>query len=73
MVSKTTNRLRVLRAEKRIPQEVLAHHAGIKPSRYWRIEHGLKDPTDDECRALARVLGVRRSDLGFAAAMEARA
>ena len=63
----TRNRLRVLRADRRIAQEVVAFKAGIKPSRYWKIENGLKVPTRDEARALAAILKVRQRDLGFEA------
>lgn len=65
MKGKAPNRLRVLRAERDVAQEVLAHKVGIKPSRYWRIEHGLKDPTQQEVTKLARELRVPVDALGF--------
>jgi len=52
------NRLRVLRAERRVSQLELSKRAGVHPSRYWRLENEILDPTPDEQGAIARALGV---------------
>lgn len=52
-----SNRLRVLRAERLLSQMDTAARAGISHNRYWRIENGYTEPTPDERRELARVLG----------------
>ena len=59
------NRLRVLRAERDgISQRDTALKAGIALDRYWRIENGYADPTDDEIKKLARVFrGATPEDL----------
>lgn len=50
------NRLRVIRAERDLTQMDTALKAHIPVGRYWRIENGYQDPTEDEIAALARVL-----------------
>ncbi len=51
------NTLRIRRAERdAISQRDLAQLAGISPDRYWRIEKGYADPTEDERAALALAL-----------------
>ena len=66
-VRKQPNRLRVLRAEHAVTQMDLAIAAKVAQSRYWRIENGYDQPTDDERRRLARALGVDAEALGFPA------
>lgn len=51
------NRLRVVRAERRISQLRTALAAGLDPTRFWRIENDLVEPSDAEKEAIARVLG----------------
>lgn len=58
-----TNRLRVLRAEKRLSQMDTADRARIGVNRYWRIENGYAEAEADERAALARVFGVTESDV----------
>ena len=55
---KVKNRLRVLRAERRITQFLLAKKAGMYASQLSYIENGHIQPSDDERRALAKALGV---------------
>lgn len=57
------NRLPVLRAERAVKQTDVADAAGISANRYWRIENGETEPTDDERIVLARVLGVSQADI----------
>jgi len=57
------NRLPVLRAERNVKQTDVAAAAGISPNRYWRIENGASEATDDERVMLAKVLGVTQSDI----------
>jgi DNA-binding XRE family transcriptional regulator len=57
------NRLRVLRAEKRINQHDTAKAAAISPFCYWQIENGRKTATPDERKALAKVFGVKVADV----------
>lgn len=48
------NRLPILRAERgRVPQFDVADACGISRNRYWRIENGYTEPTDEEKAALA--------------------
>lgn len=53
---KSPNRLRVLRAERRINQLDTAAKAKIVMGRYWKIENGYTEPTEDERVRLARAL-----------------
>jgi DNA-binding XRE family transcriptional regulator len=64
-VNKTTsaNRLRVLRAEWRIPQHLAAKKAGMSHNRFWKIENGHLDPTDKERARLARLFRVGVSEV----------
>lgn len=59
----STNRLRVLRAERRITQMDLSVKARVSMFRYWRIENGYIQPTDEELKALARALKVTAADI----------
>ena len=58
-----TNRLRVLRAEKRISQMDVAERAHMGHNRLWKIENGYVQPDDDERAAIAKALGVPVSDV----------
>lgn len=62
-VAKNSNRLKVLRAEKRLSQLDTAIKAGIKEYRYWRIENGYEVPTPAERAALAKVFRVADADV----------
>jgi transcriptional regulator with XRE-family HTH domain len=53
---KYSNRLRVLRADRRITQLDLALKAKLSQNRYWRIENGYDEPSDSEKKRIARVL-----------------
>jgi transcriptional regulator with XRE-family HTH domain len=54
----TTNKLRVLRAERRISQLRVAIGAGLGTTHYWAIENGYAKPTEAERAAIARALNV---------------
>jgi transcriptional regulator with XRE-family HTH domain len=56
------NRLRVIRADKRLTQLDTATRAGVPMTRYWKIENGYLDPTPEERKAIAKVLRVTESD-----------
>ena len=58
MMVNVANRLKVLRAEHRLSQMDTADRASIPYNRFWRIENGYTDPTDEERQALAAVFGV---------------
>jgi len=52
----TTNRLRVLRAERRWTQEEVAYRMGLGSKfHYWQIENEEVAPTDKERKKLARI------------------
>jgi transcriptional regulator with XRE-family HTH domain len=53
-----SNRLRVLRAERRVTQWTTAAGAGISQNRYWRIELGRAVPSPEERQRLADFFGV---------------
>lgn len=53
-MKRTPNRLRVLRAERRVTQLITAQRARIQPSRLSLIENGHIDGTPEERRRLAR-------------------
>ena len=57
------NRLRVLRAERRLSQLDTALSAGIGPTRYWKIENDYTRPTTEESEALMRVFGVPADEI----------
>lgn len=57
------NRLRLVRAEKRISQLDTALAIGISQSKLSLIENSYVEPTAEERAALARVLGVDESDV----------
>lgn len=56
---KFSNRLRVLRADRRISQMDLALEVGMGRDRLWRIENGYTEPTEDEMVAIANALGAQ--------------
>jgi transcriptional regulator with XRE-family HTH domain len=58
-----SNRLRVVRAERRITQLRTALAAGIHPTRLWKIENDIVTPTEDERAAIAGVLSVNQYDI----------
>lgn len=58
-----TNRLRVLRAERRMTQFTLASLTRTHPSRIWKIENGYIVPNLLERRSIASALGVQESDV----------
>ena len=57
----TTNRLRVLRAERRLTQDDVALRMGLQSKyRYWQIENEELEPTESELRKLERVFRCSR-------------
>ena len=67
-MKKTRMLLRVIRAahEPKLTQNVLAKAAGLSTSRFWQIEHGEGvPPRPHECKAIAKVLGVRVEDIAW--------
>jgi len=59
---KYRNRLRVIRAERRITQLDAAVSSGMNKTRFWTIENGYAAPTDKERAAIAKALGVAESE-----------
>ena len=57
------NRLRVMRAEKRITQLRVALKAKMQPSRLSHIENGHVEPSETERKRLARALGASLQDV----------
>jgi transcriptional regulator with XRE-family HTH domain len=57
------NRLRVVRAERRITQLALATAARIHPSRVWKIENGYITPNARERQAMAAALSAKEREL----------
>ena len=62
MNRKTSNRLRVLRAEKRWPQMEVAERAGMGLNRYWKIENERAEPEPSERKKIAKALGVTEAE-----------
>lgn len=59
MIRQTSNRLRVLRAERRWSQTDVATRMGYPTKfRYWQIENEQTTPTPKELKKLERVFGV---------------
>lgn len=56
------NKLRVLRADKRLTQMDTAIKAKVSITRYWKIENGYVEATPEERARLSRVLGVTEAD-----------
>jgi transcriptional regulator with XRE-family HTH domain len=67
------NRIRVIRAERRVSQLRTALSSGVHPTRFWRIENGLVQPTEAERVAIARTLGVAETDVWLASVSAAAA
>lgn len=57
------NRLRVIRAEKRISQFLLRLQTGISTSKISLIENSLLQPTQEEKSKIAKALGVDVGDI----------
>ncbi len=55
--------LRVQRARRRETQRDIAQVLNVEVTRYWAIENGHKEPTDEEVSALAAHFGVDKSVL----------
>jgi len=58
-----TNRLRVLRAERRISQMTLAQEVGVSQATFSTWETAYFEPDDDMKRKIARALDVTVADL----------
>lgn len=57
------NRLRMIRAEKRLTQHAVAQRMGVSQATYWQLETAVREP-DAETRArIARALRVNVGDL----------
>lgn len=63
LVSWKTNRLRVVRADKRVTQEALAKRIGISQAKYSELERAVRVPTSLELERMARVLRVPVTDI----------
>jgi DNA-binding XRE family transcriptional regulator len=61
----TRNRLRVVRAERRISQETLAIKVGVSQAQMSKIERGTAAPDTKLRRRIAKVLKVDVTALGF--------
>jgi transcriptional regulator with XRE-family HTH domain len=57
------NRLRVLRAERRLTQNDVAGKLGISQASYWQIETGLREPDAKTQTRIAKALRVTVADL----------
>jgi transcriptional regulator with XRE-family HTH domain len=60
---KDGNRLRVVRAERRVSQLRLAAMTHIHPTRVWKIENGYVAPTVADRHRIAHALGVSERDI----------
>lgn len=60
---RSDTRLRVARAERRINQFDTAEAVGMGRDRYWRIENGYTEPTEEERAKLAAFFGRPVHDL----------
>jgi PAS domain S-box-containing protein len=58
-----TNRLRVLRAERRLTQFETATKTGIELTRYWKIENDQAPATPEELKALRQLFRVEKTDI----------
>lgn len=58
MSVQASNRLRVLRAERRWPQMKVASKIRMGLNRYWKIENGHTVPEPDEREKIAKAFGV---------------
>ncbi len=57
------NKLRIVRAEKRVTQFRLALCAGVNATKISFIENGLVQPNEIEKRKLSQALGVRPEEI----------
>ena len=57
------NRLRVLRAEFDLSQMEVAAYLGCGHNRFWRIENGFQEPSDEERKKLAKLFKRPISDV----------
>jgi transcriptional regulator with XRE-family HTH domain len=57
------NRLKEIRAAKRITQFQLRLHTGIHQSKISMIENGLIEPKEDEKKKIAKALGVGAGEI----------
>jgi transcriptional regulator with XRE-family HTH domain len=57
------NRLRVVRAEKRVTQFILRLQTGINQSKISFIENGMVEPRSDEIKRLAKALNVSPEEI----------
>jgi transcriptional regulator with XRE-family HTH domain len=62
-------RYRALRVGADVAQWEVEAVARLGKGRYWKIENGVIAPTEDERKAIARVLRVEPSDLPFCEAV----
>jgi len=60
---KVSNRLRVLRAERRWSQMETGRRARVSTNRLWRFENGYAEPTAEERDRLARAFRVSVEDI----------
>jgi transcriptional regulator with XRE-family HTH domain len=67
MTNNDNNRLRVVRAERRMTQLALATATGNHPTRIWKIEHDYVVPTARERQAIAAALGASEREIWPAA------
>jgi transcriptional regulator with XRE-family HTH domain len=58
-----SNRLRVLRAERRLSQDELAAKLGVSQAQYSKLERGFAEPNTEQRKVLARVFKVRIAEL----------
>jgi transcriptional regulator with XRE-family HTH domain len=75
-MGKGRTRLHVLRSQqgpRGLSQTQLARNVGIKRLRYWAIENGELEPTEDERKAVAAALHVKPSDIAWPEVTKARA
>ena len=57
------NRLRIIRAERRVTQFQLRLQTGISPTKISLFENGMVEPRPDEIRKLAKALNVSPAEL----------
>ena len=57
------NRLRVLRAEKRVSQHQVARALRCSQSRVSLLENGFAQPTETDLKRLCKLLGVEQADI----------
>lgn len=62
-IPQTTNRMRVLRAERRMSQADLSRKARINKTRISFLENGHFEPSSQEKKRIARAFGVTVSEV----------